>query len=117
MASSYSKGIDAEGVAAETLERKGFNILDRRYRTPAGELDLIVADRERLAFVEVKRRSSRAEAVEAISARQQARMTVAAEIWLQEHPEYAERDMTFDAVLICPSSSPHHIHDAFRPAG
>jgi len=36
---------------------------------------------------------------------------------LQEHPEYAERDMTFDAVLICPSSSPHHIHDAFRPAG
>jgi putative endonuclease len=114
-ANAYSKGIDAETLAAKTLQRKGFRILDRRYRTRAGELDLVVADRDRLAFVEVKRRSSRLEAVEAITARQQMRMTGAAEIWLQQHPEYANRDMTFDAILICPRSAPHHIHDAFRP--
>jgi putative endonuclease len=114
-ASSYSKGVDAESVAARTLERKGFRILDRRYRTAAGELDLVVADQTHLAFVEVKRRRSGADAVEAITARQQLRITGAAEIWLQEHPEYADRDMTFDAVLICPTASPQHIPDAFRP--
>ncbi len=113
--SSYCKGIDAEAVAAETLQRKGFQVLDRRYRTVAGELDLVVADRDRVAFVEVKRRPSRAQAGESITARQQSRMMGAAEIWLQDHPQYADRDMTFDAVLICPRSLPHHIPDAFRP--
>lgn len=113
--SSYSKGVDAECVAARTLERKGFRILDRRYRTSAGELDLVVADQTQVAFVEVKRRRSSTDAVEAITARQQLRITGAAEIWLQEHPQYADRDMTFDAVLISPKTPPQHIPDAFRP--
>ncbi|WP_119062362.1 YraN family protein [Dichotomicrobium thermohalophilum] len=114
--SSYLKGIDAEAIAAQILQRKGFRLLDRRYRTAAGELDLVVADGQSLAFVEVKRRTSHATAGEAITVRQQIRMTGAAEIWLQEHPEYADRDITFDAVLICPRSAPQHIPDAFRPA-
>ncbi len=113
--SSYTKGVDAEALAAQILQRKGFRVLDRRYRTAAGELDLVMADRGSLAFVEVKRRSSRGAAGESITARQQMRMTGAAEIWLQEHPEYADRDITFDAVLICPRAAPQHIPDAFRP--
>lgn len=114
--SAYAKGVSAEDVAAETLRRKGFSVLDRRYRTPAGEVDLVVAGRDGLAFVEVKRRASRGDACEAITARQQGRIAEAAEIWLQEHPEYADRDITFDAVLICPREAPHHIRDAFRPS-
>ncbi len=113
--SSYTKGVDAEALAARILQRKGFRMLDRRYRTAAGELDLVMAGRGRLAFVEVKRRASRAAAGESITARQQVRMTGAAEIWLQEHPEYADRDITFDAVLISPRAAPQHIPDAFRP--
>jgi putative endonuclease len=113
--SSYTKGVDAEALAARILQRKGFRVLDRRYRTAAGELDLVMAGCGSLAFVEVKRRSSRVSAGESITARQQMRMTGAAEIWLQEHPEYADRDITFDAVLICPRAAPQHIPDAFRP--
>jgi putative endonuclease len=114
--SSYAKGMDAEAIAAQTLQSKGYRVLDRRYRTAAGELDLVIADSCSLAFVEVKRRASRAAAGESITTRQQMRMTEAAEIWLQEHPEYAQRDITFDAVLICPQAAPQHIPDAFRPA-
>lgn len=113
--SSYTKGVDAEALAARILQRKGFRVLDRRYRTAAGELDLVMAGRGSLAFVEVKRRSSRGAAGESITARQKMRMTGAAEIWLQEHPEYADRDITFDAVLISPRAEPQHIPDAFRP--
>lgn len=112
---SYAKGVDAEYAAVQALRGRGFRVLDRRYRTPAGEVDLIVADRDALAFVEVKRRSSRTDAGEAITSRQQARITGAAEVWLQEHPEYADREITFDAVLVCPRNPPHHIRDAFRP--
>lgn len=115
-ATSYAKGVDAEALAVDALERKGFEVLDRRYRTPAGELDLVVACRNSLAFVEVKRRRSYAEASEAITCRQQMRMAGAAEIWLQRHPEYADCDITFDAVLIAPRAAPQHIPDAFRPA-
>jgi len=75
-----------------------------------------VADGGRVAFVEVKRRASRAQAGEAITGRQQTRMAGAAEVWLMENPEYADREITFDAVLVCPSSLPHHIPDAFRPS-
>lgn len=112
---AYAKGVDAEHLAAQMLRRRGFRVLDKRYRTPAGEVDLIVADHSALAFVEVKRRSSRTDAGEAITPRQQARITGAAEFWLHEHPEYADREITFDAVLICPWSAPRHIRDAFRP--
>ena len=114
---AYAKGVAAEDIAEKTLRKRGFEVLDRRYRTAAGELDLVVAASDRLAFVEVKRRSSRAQAVEAITPRQQGRIAGAAEIWLQAHPEYADRDITFDAVVICPRTPPHHIPDAFRPAG
>jgi len=114
-ATSHSKGVAAEGVAVEALQAAGFEVLNRRYRTPAGEVDLVVASPNALAFVEVKRRASAAQAMEAITPRQQMRIAGAAEIWLQAHPEYADRDITFDAILVCPRSAPRHIRDAFRP--
>jgi len=115
-ATNHSKGVAAERVAVNALRAAGFEILNRRYRTQAGEVDLVVAKDDALAFVEVKRRASAIQAMEAITPRQQMRIAGAAEIWLQAHPEYADRDITFDAVLVCPSSAPRHIRDAFRPA-
>lgn len=113
---THAKGVAAEGEAVRLLRSEGFEVLDRRYRTPAGEVDLVVARCDALAFVEVKMRASAAQAMEAITPRQQTRIAGAAEIWLQAHPQYAERDITFDAVLVCPRTSPRHIRDAFRPA-
>jgi len=115
-ATAYEKGVSAERIAVETLERNGFRVLDRRYRTSSGEVDLVIAGGRGLAFVEVKRRRSAVQAVEAITTRQQARIVGAAEIWLQAHPEYADRDITFDAVLVSPDSPPQHLRDAFRPS-
>lgn len=113
---NHSKGVAAESVAVEALQAAGFEVLNRRYRTQAGEVDLVVASANALAFVEVKRRSSAIQAMEAITPRQQMRIAMAAEIWLQANPEYADRDITFDAVLVCPRCAPRHIRDAFRPA-
>lgn len=112
--SSHKKGVAAEELAAVTLERNGYMILDRRYRTPAGEVDLVAISGDHLAFVEVKRRASHADAAWAITTRQQQRIANAAELWLQAHPDYQNHDITFDAVLISPQSRPKHMQDAFR---
>lgn len=49
-------GAFGESLAAEHLARRGFRILERNYRTPWGELDIIAFDGRTLAFCEVKTR-------------------------------------------------------------
>ncbi|GAB3843733.1 YraN family protein [Nesterenkonia populi] len=49
-------GLDGEQRAAEFLETKGHRIIERRWRTRAGELDLITLDADTLVAVEVKTR-------------------------------------------------------------
>jgi putative endonuclease len=51
-------GISGEILACDALARKGYAVLERRYRTRAGEIDIIAMDGETLAFVEVKTRTS-----------------------------------------------------------
>ena len=49
-------GSAGERLAAEHLERRGFEIVERNYRTRWGELDLIAFDGRVLVFCEVKTR-------------------------------------------------------------
>jgi putative endonuclease len=51
-------GIRGEDVACRELERRGYAILARRFRTRNGEIDIIARDGETLVFVEVKARRS-----------------------------------------------------------
>ena len=96
-----------EHLAAAHLERLGFTILDRNFRTRHGELDLIVCDDNLIAFVEVKTRRVRAGQrkhslavlpLEGLGYRQRSRQRRLAGIWLQEHSEQHVRDLRFDAV-------------------
>jgi putative endonuclease len=43
-----------ESIAAQFLERKGFTIIERNYRKPWGEIDLIAEKGGAVRFVEVK---------------------------------------------------------------
>jgi putative endonuclease len=43
-------------LAAEHLERRGYEIVERNYRTRSGELDIIASDGTTLIFCEVKSR-------------------------------------------------------------
>ena len=51
-------GDSGEAFAAEYLAGKGLSILERNYRTPMGEIDLIAQDGRVLVFIEVKTRKS-----------------------------------------------------------
>ena len=112
----YHRGIVSEWLAAGLLLAKGYRIHARRYKTPVGEIDLIVRRRRRLAFVEVKRRDSFDAALLSVTPRSQARLRRAAEHWLARHPAHQTLDLGFDLVLITPRRWPRHIMDALRHA-
>ena len=88
--STYVRGIDAETAACLALVHHGWTILARRLRTEAGEIDIIAAQPDLLAIIEVKARRTLADAAFALSARQRARLIAAADIALAQHPEWVE---------------------------
>jgi len=47
-------GESGEEAAFEFLKKKGYRILEKNYKTPLGEIDIIAQDKEKLVFVEVK---------------------------------------------------------------
>src|SRR5436190_971811 len=73
-------GIQGEDLAAQELQRRGYAILARRYRTRFGEIDIVAQDADAVVFVEVKaRRTARyGSAAEAISVWKQRRIAAMA---------------------------------------
>jgi putative endonuclease len=82
---AHHGGLAAEDIAARLYEAEGARVLARRWRCPAGEIDLIVATPDTVVFVEVKARRSRDAAALALTPAQTARLAAAAETWLGEH--------------------------------
>lgn len=111
------RGLFGEAVAAVYLVSKGYRILDRRYRTPVGEVDLIARRGGVTAFVEVKVRPALAGALEAVTYRQQRRVAAAAGYWLSEKMPDPECDFRFDIVAVCGRRLPHHVEGAFTADG
>jgi putative endonuclease len=105
--------VSAETRAAAFLMAKGYRILAKRFRTPHGEIDLVAKRRNLIAFIEVKARATLDDAAYAVTPRQQSRIIDAAQGWLIAHPEHAELELRFDAVLIAPRSLPRHLLAAF----
>lgn len=47
-------GADGEEIALEYLQKKGFSLVEKNYRKPWGELDIVAKKGDCLHFVEVK---------------------------------------------------------------
>lgn len=80
-------GRQGEDLAVQLLLRAGYLILDRNYRCPEGELDIVAADQRVLVACEVKTRSSVAYGtpIEAITARKLSRLRRLAVRWSLTH--------------------------------
>jgi putative endonuclease len=111
---AYKKGHRGEALAAIYLRLKGYRILERRYKTPVGEVDLIAQKGKGLVFAEVKARNTYEQGAEAITRRQQLRTIKAAKYYLRTRPEVASWDLRFDALIVLPGFKIKHIKDAWR---
>ena len=117
-----AKGRQAERLAQIYLLGRGYQPLAARFKTPVGEIDLIVRNflpwrAPVLAFVEVKRRPTLDEAAESIHARQRQRIGQAAEWYLQRHPPDPKYALRYDAVFVVPGAWPRHVENAWPGSG
>jgi putative endonuclease len=111
---AQASGLDAEGLASAALIAEGWQVLARRARTPAGEIDLVAERDGLLVFAEVKRRPSLAGAAAALGARQRARLLAAAEALLATHTAWGRAGVRFDVLLVDERGRVRRITDAFR---
>jgi len=99
-------GDKGEEAAAAYLTRCGFDVLARKWRCAAGEIDLIVRQGALLAFVEVRTRRSvePGMAAESITAAKRARLVALAEAFLAWSDLPEETPWRIDVVAIAARS-------------
>jgi putative endonuclease len=108
------RGRQGERRAALWLQLKGWTVLDRRKKTPLGEIDLIVRKGKLIAFVEVKWRNSAAELDFAIDEYRLRRVAAAVEAVAHLYAASGE-DVRIDVILLAPRTIPRHIENAWMP--
>ena len=115
----HDLGLAGERLAAEHLERLGYDILARRHRTRFGELDLVAADERTIVFVEVKTRRSTGEPLDAMTLGKCGQVRRMAAAWLPQVSERPRRAaLRFDAVGVVLDGGGalvrlDHVEDAF----
>jgi len=111
MSSVFEIGLMGERRAAAHLKKQGMRILEKRYRTPHGEIDLIAREKDTLVFVEVKTRPSgnEGDGLLAVNAKKRGHLRYAAQVYLQSHPWEQVR---FDVIEIS-AAGIKHIKNAF----
>lgn len=89
MAAKDDLGRAGEARAVRFLTDGGYLILDRNWRCPQGEIDIVAVRRGVLCVVEVKTRSSVSygHPFEAVDARKLRRLWRLAHAWIAVHPE------------------------------
>ena len=99
--SNIARGRWGEDRAAEHYRRLGYEILDRNWRSPTGELDLVVRDGSTVVFSEVKARRSAdyGPASSAVTVSKQRRIRQLAVEWLRANDVRAG-SVRFDVVAI-----------------
>lgn len=103
-----ARGRRAETIAAWYLRLKGWRILARRVRTPAGEVDIIARRGRMTAFVEVKARGNLEDLGLAIDNYRLRRVAAAAQA-LAAYYVPKGGDLRIDVILIAPRQWPQHL--------
>jgi putative endonuclease len=101
-------GAHGEAIAARHLVQRGMVVLDRNWRCPDGEIDLVLRDGRVLVVCEVKTRRSTAYGtpLEAVTATKAARLRRLAAQWVAAH-DLRVADVRIDLVgIVCPHDAP-----------
>ena len=108
------QGRRGEALAALWLRAQLYRIVERRFKTPVGEIDLIAERFGTTVFVEVKSRGRADGEVEALGKVNQRRLVRAAGYYLTRHPKLAATPLRFDVIFLAPGSLPRHVRGAFE---
>jgi putative endonuclease len=111
------KGMRAEDLAAQHLEKKGYRILQRNWTVGKLEIDLIASNASNLLFVEVKSRASDqfGAPLEAVNSAKRKSIVKAADIYLKRTDTTLEPRFDIVSIIMTPQPQIEHIEGAFFP--
>lgn len=94
------QGDAGENAALAYLQGQGLTLVERNFRCKGGEIDLIMRERQTLVFVEVRKRADAryGGAAASVTHRKQARLILAAQVFLQRHAQ--QPACRFDVIAI-----------------
>lgn len=108
-----ASGHSAEARVADRYCDRGCTILERCWRSPAGEIDLILRDGDQVVFVEVKKAETHDIAAHRLSRRQMDRICMAALLYAERLPAGSLTDIRFDAGLVDAAGRVEILENAF----
>lgn len=115
--STKEKGKIGEDRAAEFLEKKGFKIVTRNFRTREGEIDIIAEKDDLIVFAEVKRLPAGNLEILAheLNSVKQKKIIKTSKCYLEKYRQYKCKFVRYDVLAVdVPALDPvHHIENAF----
>lgn len=109
---NYKFGIFAEFLSCLILNVKGYKILERRYKTKLGEIDIIAQKNNFICFIEVKARKKKNN--EVLTSKQRERITDAAKHYIARKVQYNDLNYRFDLIIYTPPLTLKHIISAWH---
>lgn len=106
-----------EDVACKYLLEAGYEVIERNFRTPYGEIDIIATLNGQLTFIEVKTRTNNLYGTpeSSITAQKRNHMINAAQSFLQTHMQF-DQNWQIDVISIESNSSQNPIITHFQNA-
>ncbi len=111
---AHAHGHRAETIAVWFLRFKGYRLLARRYKSPAGEIDLIMRRGNTTVFIEVKARATVDQGVLSVTDYQSSRISDAAAFYTGQDNRAAMGFQRFDIVAVPSYLWPTHIKNAYE---
>ena len=110
-------GLSGEERAAQYLLEKGYEVLERNWRTKTGEIDIIAKKAETLVFVEVKTLPNGTPELlqNELNQRKLQRIVKTSKRFLLNHRQYSNSYVRYDVIVIDMPGLPevYHIENAF----
>ena len=118
MAQHLETGASGEKAACEFLVKKGFDIIEKNWRSGKDEVDIIAENKGQVVFIEVKTRSTNyfGDPEDWVGLKKQRNLIRAANNFIEERQ--LDADVRFDVIGIVKGPqemSLKHIEDAFYP--
>lgn len=110
MSERMRTGRRGERAAEAHLVRRGWTILERRWRGGGAEIDLIAARRDRVVAFEVKTRGDPGALAEPVTTAQRERIARALEGYVGRRPDLHGRVMGVDLLAVRSGSLGHRVH-------
>lgn len=104
--------VEGENAAVEYLKGIGYGIIERNYRCPAGEIDVVAKDDGIVVFVEVKTRNSTQFGMpeESVNAAKRRKILLSAKFWMSAHGRDCKKGCRFDVISVLRGEVRHTVN-------